>query len=375
VVTVSDDQTARLWDLRTGKTVLLIHPNLGGPLLAAAFSPDGEHLAIASKDIVLYRLPKTEVRRSLVGHDYFVSSLVFHPNKPLLASASGDNSIRLWNMLSGETEKKFPGHPRGQPWGLAFSPDGDLIAAGHDGYLNYQPSDHDVRVWEISTGKRRSGFAGHQTSTKVVAFNASGRFLASGDIAGLVLVHDTFSGAEQRRWARQDEEVVGLQFISPELLAIAHESGWVGVGDCSTGQIVAQKRNTETLRSLATSSVRKYLAIGKKTGGIEVFHLPDLSVVWSKPKAHGEDCVVALSPDGALLASGGQDRRVTLWDTLHGTEILQLPPQEGPINALAFESDGARLAIGGVEEQVTVWDLSVVRQKLTELGIQGESTL
>jgi WD40 repeat protein/tRNA A-37 threonylcarbamoyl transferase component Bud32 len=66
---------------------------------------------------------------------------------------------------------------------------------------------------------------------------------------------------------------------------------------------------------------------------------------------------VALSPDGALLASGGKDRCVRLWDLAAGTELRQLPQHSQEIRALAFAPDGARFATAaGVA--LRVWDLA-----------------
>ncbi|MGO8931206.1 MAG: protein kinase domain-containing protein [Limisphaerales bacterium] len=372
VATTSDDQTARLWDVRTGEALMLVRPGIG-PLMAAAFSPDGQNLAVSREPAVLYRLTNEGAKRVLFGHAYFVNSLAFHPAEPLLASASADNSIILWDVVSGQVLEHLPGHPGGQAHGLAFSPDGRVLAVGHTGYFNYQPTDHRVRLWDRSAPSVPRTFAGHEYNTPVVSLDATGKLLGSGDAGGTVIIRDS-GGESLARWRRDNDPVVGLQFVSPGPVVLAvHESGHVELCDYLSGTVQGETQLGAKAGALAISPAQDQCAVATEAGAIQILTLPDFRTIATIVQALAPgDSALAYSADGRVLAAGDSACRVSLWDVVSVKKVLELPRQEGLIRALAFEPNGSRLAIGSDEEQITVWDLEVVRKRLRELGLDWE---
>ena len=80
---------------------------------------------------------------------------------------------------------------------------------------------------------------------------------------------------------------------------------------------------------------------------------------------------LAFSPDGAVLASVGEDAQITLWDTNSGAVQRTLVGHGDVIRGIAFSPDGAMLASGGLDAHVKLWDVASGRERLTLLGPFG----
>jgi WD40 repeat protein len=144
---------------------------------AVAFSPDGQLVASASHDktVRLWEAATGTCRSTLEGHSDNVTAVAFSPDGQLVASASWDKTVRLWEAATGTCRSTLEGHS-GAVTAVAFSPDGQLVAsASHDGT---------VRLWEAATGTCRSTLEGHSNSVSAVAFSRDGQLLHTnaGDI-------------------------------------------------------------------------------------------------------------------------------------------------------------------------------------------------
>ncbi|MEJ2208465.1 MAG: BTAD domain-containing putative transcriptional regulator [Anaerolineae bacterium] len=324
-------------------------------------------------------LPALRTQRILTGHDGRVWGLAYSPDGQRLATAGDDATVRVWNVHTGKQVLTLTGHSA-TIHEVAFSPDGRRIATAS--------FDDTARVWDAATGAELLVLSGHSDNVLDVAFSPDGARLATSSDDTTAKIWDAVSGEELLTLSAHTEAVLGLAF-SPDgrYLATASDDNWGRVWDLDGGQLLFSFVHGPVVSDMAFSpdGTRLFTAQGDTTVKVwDVSHVfpPPFSMTGGEadprlfpPKplftlsGHTQNVArMALSPDGAYLATASSDGLAIVWDVQSGEEKLRLAGHRGWVTNVAFSPDGRHLATTSTDGTARVWDWATPSHEVLTLA-------
>ena len=320
-------------------------------LLAAGFQPAGNCQGLGKS----IRPPRP---RTLVGHSDIVWALAFSPDGKLVASASQDETIKLWDVGTGKVLRALKDEGRA----LAFFPDGKTLIAGVG---NEDKGDEIMHLWDVETGERKAVWKGPTALFEALVFSPDGKLLATADMDKTVRIWDAQTRELKRTFTGYD--YTSSVAFSPDgkLVAAGFHSADILVWDVETGE------RKQALEGAAFGEIRALAYTHDGSTLVSAGHDPTIKL-WDAQtgklkrtiKGHRTTVTsIAFSPDGNLMASGSTDKTVKLWDartwTLKQTFYM---PNHSLVYSLAFTPNGKQLAaaVGNYDTKygaIVMWDV------------------
>ncbi|MCY2952529.1 MAG: protein kinase [Planctomycetota bacterium] len=394
-------QTVVLWDVRACRVITrfpayVAEGLVGGPL---AISPDGRVLAVGDLNgqIHLLNLPQCDLRRTYQAHDDTITALSFSPDSKTLASGGHgkDPTIRLWDVATGEAiGAPLAGHKQ-YIHAAAFSPRGGIVASAS--------ADQSICLWDVVSRRQLARLTGHEDEVWALAFMPPGNAFVSASRDGSVWLwkaaveprpdNSVLLSPEVRRFAylpdgasfaavttsgsaglwdsatlkkQADLTPLGTSNLG---LAASPDGHLLVVGDCSGQVKIWGLREHRVLKSLDLSAELNWLSIrfsrdGRRlltAGGARSDHClhrvwdatswKPIGATWPVEKAMAAD----ISPDGRIVATARSDGAISIWSVDHSS-VRDVLRHGGEVFDAAFSPDGSILASGSSAGTLVLWD-------------------
>ncbi|MEG4005324.1 AAA-like domain-containing protein [Microcoleus sp. Pol1C5] len=330
---------------------------------SVALSPDGKTLASASSDntIKLWHLESQKPIATLTGHSNSVNSVAFSPDGKTLASASSDNTIKLWHLESQKPIATLTGHSN-SVWSIALSPDGKTLASAS--------SDNTIKLWHLESQKPIATLAGHSNSVNSVAFSPDGKTLASASSDKTIKLWHLESQKPIATHTGHSNPVWSVAFsLDGKTLASASRDNTIKLWHLESQKSIATLTgHSNEVLSVAFSRDGKTLASASSDNTIKLWHLQTQKPIATLTGHINEVNSVALSPDGKTLASASRDNTIKLWHLESQKPTATLTGHSNPVYSVAFSRDGKTLASASSDKTIKLWHLQTQKPIATLTG-------
>ncbi|MBW4506095.1 MAG: caspase family protein [Scytonematopsis contorta HA4267-MV1] len=295
-------------------------------------------------------LAEIKERNRLEGHEGAVTYIDISPDRKIIASASDDKTVKLWQR-DGKLIHTLTGH-KNDVKSVHFSPDGSTIAtvSFYDGI---------IKIWKTSDGTEIRTIPVGATNVLSVAWSPQGNTIAVATNNKFIKILRISDGYLLSNLKTNSPYLSSIAF-SPDGKTLA-SGNWdkgdiIQLWNISNGRLIDTLRgHTQKISTIAFSLDGTILASGGEDKTIKLWKLSDNTLIKSIPAHNGEVLSVNFSPDGKTLVSGSLDSTIKLWNAVDGSLIQTLSGHSTGVFSVKFIPNSQTLVSASGDQTVRIW--------------------
>lgn len=284
----------------------------------------------------------------LKGHSSWVTTVDFNPRTPTLVSGSLDDTIRVWNLQTGQNMITLDGHSRGVNQ-VKIGAGGQVLASCGDDDL--------VKVWNLSDGSLLHTLSGHMRDVTSVAISQDGYLLASGSEDRTIKLWKLDKGTLAKTLTGSAGMIRSV--------AWAHQSGFLVSGgldnkvrlwNLESGKMVrALPGHLNSVNEIAMSNEGGWIASASKDRSVRIWDLASGNLLQTLRGHTQEVNTVAITTDSRAVISGGSDGTVRIWNAQSGELLHTLSGHNNAVHSLAVHRNGRLIASASADKLIKLW--------------------
>jgi hypothetical protein len=271
-------------------------------------------------------------------------------NKLILFASTHSGTIEVWDLESGKfiyditrSEELLSDTPT-----IAIAPQQQILISTTE--------NHQIKARYIAEGKEYI-YGQHDEWILALALSRDSAYLATGDRQGIVKIWDTKQKSQLQK-IEHDAPIVCIAITPDNKYLIAVDANqqilfWL----MKTAQLHTVKPLGDLARSIAISPDGKYLALGLRSGSVQIWDAQNFTVKHQLAQLHQQVWSLVFDPRSQVLAAGGTETNLCLWDVATGNLISQPSSHQNSIYAVIFSIDGENLVTAGADGIIDLWTL------------------
>jgi WD40 repeat protein len=390
VLTASSDNTARLWDAKSGKLLKTLEGHVND-VTTAVFSPDGSMVISASMDFTarIWEVKSGQLLQICNGHNFWLTSAVFSPNGTLALTASMDKTARIFEVATGKELQVIKGHTD-LVNSAVFSPDGKLaLTAG----------DTTARIFEVATGKELQVLSGHTSSVISAVFSPDGKWALTASLDKTARIFEVATGKQLQVLSGHTSDVNSAVFSPDGTLALTAGDTTARIFEVATGKVLqvlsghtrgvysavfspdsttvltASSDNIARLWNIKSGklllTLTGYTFVFSPVGNKVLTSWPHAARIWDANsgkllqtfKGHTSDVnSVVFSPNGTLALTAIEDKTARIFEVATGKELQVLSGHNKREISGVFSPDGKWALTASWDRTARLWNVSTGKE-------------
>jgi WD40 repeat protein len=366
--------------IRTHKNRLRILPLTGsltppgGPLLrtleghshvvwAVSITPDGNYAISSSEDNTLkvWNLKTGEEICTLKGHSLRAKAVSITPDGNYAVSASWDHTLKIWDLKNGREVRTLKGHSSAVH-GVCVTPDGNYAVSAS--------ANKTLKIWDLKTGKEAKTLKGHSSSVNSVSVTPDGNYAISASADKTLKIWNLKTGKEAKTLKGHFDSVTAVSVTHDGNHAIsASYDRTLKVWDLKTGMEVHTLRgHSSGVLGVSVTPDGNYAISASSDRTLKVW---DLKTGKEERTLEGHSSsveAVCVTPDGNYAVSASVDNTLKIWDLKVRNEVRNLMDHSGFIYSISVTPDGNYAISASGDNTLKVWDLKVRKEVRTLYG-------